>query len=351
MLWSGDGTHDRWVGNQALPKGMRSAEGTDEHASMVWELDDKEAVFALLAGSVDAEGLEPVTIDDAKQWLDWSKWEEAINAELKSLDDAHTWNVVEHSQNTNVASCKWVFKIKKNPVGEIDKYKAWLVGHGFTQQYGVDYNETYTPVARLALLCLIMAITAHWNWNIDVFNFHSAFLNGKLDEDEVIFMELPPGFDKKGCDLVARLCVTIYGSKQGALKWYHQLCSTLHDLGFKWMEADWEVFITMIAYHILILASHIDDCTVTGSSSTLIKVFKEEIGMCFRITDLGPISWLLGMKVTCNQKAHTISLFQESYINMILTKYNFTDAKPVTIPLDPHIQLSESQSSGKPSHG
>ena len=109
------------------------------------------------------------------------------------------------------------------------------------------------------------------------------------------------------------------------------------------MEADWGVFVAMMAHHILILASHIDDCMVTGSSSTLIKAFKEEIGTHFRITDLGLISWLLGMKVTRDQKAHTISLSQESYINAILTKYNFADAKPVTIPLDPHIQLSELQ--------
>ena len=156
-------------------------------------------------------------------------------------------------------------------------------------------------------------------------------------------MKLLPGFNKKGCNLVARLCIAIYGFKQNALKWYHQLCSTLHDLGFKRMKADWGVFITMIAHHILILALHVDDCMVTGSSSTLIKVFKEEIGMHFRITDLGPISWLLGMKVTRNQKAHTISLSQESYINTILTKYNFTDVKPVAISLDPHIPLSELQ--------
>jgi hypothetical protein len=110
------------------------------------------------------------------------------------------------------------------------------------------------------------------------------------------------------------------------------------------MEADWGVFIVTIAHHILILVSHVDDCTVTGSSSTLIKAFKEEIGTRFKITDLGPISWLLGMKVTRDRKAHMISLSQESYVNVILTKYNFADTKPVAIPLEPHIQLSESLS-------
>ena len=191
----------------------------DECASMAWELNDENAVFALLAGNTEAEGLEPTTIDEAKMRPDWPRWEEAINAELKSLEDAHTWNVVECPRNTNVISCKWVFKIKKNAAGEIDKYKACLVARGFTQQYSVNYDETYAPVARLASLCLILAIASRQDWDIDVFDFHSAFLNGKLDDNKIIFMELPPGFDKQGRDLVAWLCIAIYGSKQGTLKW------------------------------------------------------------------------------------------------------------------------------------
>ena len=110
------------------------------------------------------------------------------------------------------------------------------------------------------------------------------------------------------------------------------------------MEADWGVFIVNIAKHILILTSHVDDCTITGDSSTLIKAFKHEIGLHFQITDLGPINWLLGMKVTQDRQAHTISLSQEPYVNSILAKYNFVDMKPVSIPLDSHIQLSEKQS-------
>ena len=149
-------------------------------------------------------------------------------------------------------------------------------------------------------------------------------------------MELPPSFEKQGWDLVVKLCVALYGSKQGALKWYQWLLKELATLRFKQMEADWGVFIALIGAHILILASHIDDCTVTGSSRRLIRDFKAEIDSCFRITDLGPISWLLGMKVTRNRQTRTISLFQELYINAILAKFNFTDAKPVAAhPLIP----------------
>ena len=128
--------------------------------------------------------------------------------------------MVEHPRNTNVISCKWVFKIKKNAAGEINKYKAHLIVRSFIQQYGIDYDETYAPVAHLASLRLILAITSQQDWDINIFDFYSVFLNGKLNDNEIIFMELPPGFDKQGCNLVAQLCIAIYRSKQGALKWY-----------------------------------------------------------------------------------------------------------------------------------
>ena len=348
MLQQENSTHNGKSGKLIIPKGIQTAvvKGIESgDAATAWELDDENAVFALLTGNAEAEGLEPMTIEEAKMCPDWPRWEEVINVELKSLDDAHTLNMVDHPKDTNVVSCKWVFKIKKNAVGEIDKYKVDLVARGFTQQYGVDYNETYAPVARLASLYLILAITAHQNWDIKLFDFHSAFLNGKLDDNKIIFMELPPGFNKKGCNLIARLCVTIYSSKQGALKWYQHLYATLQDLEFTQMEADWGVFIMIVVKHILILASHVDDCMVTGSSLEVIKAFKEEIRTHFWITDLGPISWLLRMKVTRDHGNRTISLSQELYVNTILTKYNFTDVKPVSIPLNPHIQLSEKQSS------
>ena len=316
----------------------------DGNTAVAWELDNNNTMFALLTDNVEAEGLEPTTIEEAKMQLDWPKWEEAINAELKSLDDTHAWNVVKCPKNTNVVSCKWVFKIKKNTVDEIDKYKACLVAHGFIQQYGVGCHGTYTPIARLASLCLVLAIAAHHGWDINIFNFHSAFLNGKLYDNGVIFMELLPGFNKQDHDLVACLCIALYSSKQGALKWYQHLYGILYDLGFTQMKVDWGVFVAIITDHILILALHMNNYTVTGSSLQIIKAFKDEIGKHFQMTNLGPISWLFGMKVTRDWKNHTISLSQKPYINAILAKYKFTDVKLVSIPLNPHLQLSDKQS-------
>ena len=249
-LRDSDGTHNGHHGHPPFPRGMQPVEsqkregeetthadkeGTDpiDNSSMAtgaWEYDADNVAYALVAGVTETEGLEPETIEEVRRWPDWAKWEEAVNAELRSLDEAHTWNVVERPAKTNVMSCKWVFKIKKNAAGKIDKYKARLVACGFTQQLSVDYDDTYTPVARLASIRLILAIAARQDWEVDVFDFHSTFLNGKLDKDEDIYMELPPGFDKQGQDLIAKLCVALYSSKQGALKWYQQLSKELATL-------------------------------------------------------------------------------------------------------------------------
>jgi hypothetical protein len=114
--------------------------------------EDDEEVFAMVAGVMEVEGTDPTTLEEARRRNDWSKWDEAINKELTTLKDAGTWSIVEKPEGVNVVGCKWVFRIKQNVDGEIDKYKARLVAKGYSQVYGVDYYDTYAPVARLASL-------------------------------------------------------------------------------------------------------------------------------------------------------------------------------------------------------
>ena len=180
----------------------------------------------MVAGVAEAEALDPLMVDEARSRSDWEKWEAAIESELKSLADTRTWEVVERPRSVNVVGCKWVFKIQWNAAGEIDKYKAQLVTKGYSQVQGINYNDTYAPVARLSSLRTILAIATRNDWNIEVFDFHSAFLNSKLDKGEDIYMDLPPGYKMNGKynRPVAKLLVALYGSKQGALKWYLELC-------------------------------------------------------------------------------------------------------------------------------
>jgi len=159
-------------------------------------------------------------------------------------------------------------------------------------------------------------------------------------------MDLPDSYTTNGNFIhpVAKLNVALYGSKQGALKWYQELSSTLSELGLKHAHPDWGIFHGRIGHDILVLASHVNDCMLTGSSPELICSFKAEIGLHYKITDLGPISWLLGMKVMRDQNARTISLSQQTYVKAILAKYNLTNCKSASVPMDPGLKLSCNQS-------
>jgi hypothetical protein len=206
----------------------------------------------------------------------------------------------------------------------------------------VDYTETFAPVAKLASLRTIIATAAREDWPIEVFDFNSAFLNGELDEE--IFMQLPPnlaGFDARF--FVAKLRKAIYGLKQAGRTWYQALYKALTDLGFKRAEYDHGVFYARTTAGVIILAIHVDDCTITGTTQKLLNHYKVLINARYEMTDLGPISWLLGIKVTRDRKNRTITLSQKSYIDAILARFNFTDAKPLSIPMDPNVAFSKDQ--------
>ena len=298
--------------------------------------------FAMGAATGEAEGLEPRTIEEAKGRADWPMWEEAIQKELEALCKADTWDVIERPPGKNIVGCKWVFKVKKDSEGRIAKYKSRLIARGFTQVYGVNYTEIFTPVAKLASLRTILAMATHKDWPIEVFDFNSAFLNGELDEE--IFMQLPPdlaGFDPR--QFVAKLRKAIYGLKQAGHTWYQALYQALIDLGFKRAEYDHGVFYAQTTRGVIILTIHVDDCTITGTTQKLLDHYKILINARYTMTDLGPVSWLLRIKVNRDRKNHTIMLSQQSYIESILAHFNFMDAKPLSIPMDSNVAFLKDQ--------
>ena len=118
-------------------------------------------------------------------------------------------------------------------------------------------------------------------------------------------------------------------------------------MGFRWTEADHGVFFKEVGKDIVILAVHVDDCMVTGNSKAFINKFKIEMNEKYKLTDLGPAHWLLGIKITRNHPEKTISLFQHAYIESIITQFNFNNLKPLSIPIDPLIPLLKSQSPSK----
>jgi hypothetical protein len=173
-------------------------------------------------------------------------------------------------------------------------------------------------------------------------------LNSVLRDDEAIYMEQPVGHETKDRKKwVWKLKRGLYGLKQGAKSWYDTLHKALVDLGFKRTDADHGVFYRKIKKDIVVLAVHVDDCMVTGNSTTHVNTFKVKMNEKYRLTDLGPANWLLGIKINRDQANRTISLSQHAYIEAIITRFNFNDLKPCSTPMDPSAPLLKSQSPSK----
>src|SRR6267142_2793498 len=231
-----------------------------------------------------------------------------MDCKIGLLKHAGTWTTVPHLPGRNIVRCKWVFCLKRKADGSVDKYKACLVARGFTQIYGVDYYDTYSPVVRLASFCFILAIATRNDWEVEAFDFNSAYLNGELNADEEIYMQEPPGYKTGEADAVKQLLKVLYGLKQARHKWYDVLHTAVTDLGFQVAGADPRVFVTHIKKHILVLVVHVNDCTMTGSSPKLIMVYKGKLHKWYALMDLGPVSWLLSIQVTHNCETWAISL-------------------------------------------
>jgi len=155
----------------------------------------------------------PATLEEVINSKEKEKWLEAMNSEIKSLNDCNTWILVDKTHDMHVISCKWVFNIKRRQNGEIDRYKARLVARGFEQRSGIDYKEIYAPVARIETIRLMFALSIEENLHVHQMEVVTAYVQGKLSNE--IYMEQPPMFETKlGSQEVGKLLRPIYGLKQ-----------------------------------------------------------------------------------------------------------------------------------------
>lgn len=177
---------------------------------------------------------DPRTMNEAMKREDWPQWKDAVDSEYNALIKNNTWSICELPKNRHAVSCKWVFKLKRNAQGEIDKYKARLVARGFSQREGFDYMETYSPVAKLTTLRILLSVANHMNMFVHQMDVKSAFLNGKLHEE--IFMQQPEGF--RNGNGVLKLNRAIYGLKQASRVWNESFNDFMVGIGFKRCASD-----------------------------------------------------------------------------------------------------------------
>ncbi|CAI7863766.1 unnamed protein product [Closterium sp. NIES-53] len=201
------------------------------------ESDYEECAFAFFS-PVEMPG-EPATLKEALESSDAEEWKKAMESELKSIEENGTWELVELPEGRKAITSKWLFKIKSDADGKIERYKSRLVAKGYQKKEKVDYKELFAPVVKLTTLRTLLAGAAINGWVVKQMDVTTAFLNGVLEEE--IFMAQPEGFDD-GSGRVLRLKKAIYGLKQAPRQWYLKLRGVLEEIGFTPSTADHSLF-------------------------------------------------------------------------------------------------------------
>ncbi|WVZ00998.1 hypothetical protein V8G54_027067 [Vigna mungo] len=235
--------------------------------------------LALLAGS------EPVTVNEA---LIQPHWKKAMEEELRSIEKNGTWKMVDLPPDKHSIGVKWVFKTKLNPDGTVSKHKARLVAKGFLQQQGIDFEEVHAPVARLETIRLVPLFA------LDV---KSAFLHGPLEEE--VYVQQPPGFcNKDDQHKVYRLNKALYGLRQALRAWNKRIDEFFANKGLERCAVEHNLYVKRNDKDdgILVVCLYVDDLLVTGSSMKHVNEFKRMMEAEFDMTDLGRLSYFLGME-------------------------------------------------------
>ena len=284
---------------------------------------------------------DPQTYKEAMGRTDARQWLESMGVEMNSHLENRTWDYVELPSGAKTIGSKWVFVLKHLANGSIDRHRSRVVAKGFTQRPGFEYTEdaTFSPVYRPASLRLILALAAQRGLHLRSIDISHAFILGK-DLEEVIYMRQPEGFHHGGQNTVCRLHKPLYGLKQSARNWNARLHDVLKAMGFLRCEADRVVYIYTRGEVRMIVPIFIDDITLAGTSLAANDKVVEELKSHFKLRDLGPTNFLLGIHITCNFPNRTISLSQCQYIINILERFRMTECKPTLTPIEPGTPLT-----------
>ncbi|CAM8942273.1 unnamed protein product [Rhodiola kirilowii] len=260
------------------------------------------------------------------------KWQAAMEKELNALQTNNTWVFTPLPPNKNCVGSKWIFRVKRHSDGTIERYKARLVAKGFSQEEGLDYNETFVPVVKMTTVRTFIALAASKDWPLFQLDVDNAFLHGDLHEE--VYMTPPPGFFKteKQLGLVCKLTKSLYGLKQAPRQWFSKFADSLLTYGFIQSSHDHSLFTYKHNGEFLILLVYVDDVIITGTSTTRIDHVKAFIHDAFRIKDLGTLKYFLGLEVA--RSSTGIFLNQRKYALDLLAETGLLACKPCSTPMD-----------------
>ncbi|KAI1005464.1 hypothetical protein K3495_g2750 [Podosphaera aphanis] len=265
----------------------------------------------------------PKDFQDAINGPDRAKWQTAINEELDSLRVKKVFTPIIHvPHGRKTVGSRWVFAVKSN-----GRYKARLVGQGFSQVYGINYFDTYSPTLRMDSLRILLAIGAFYDWEIHQIDVKTAYLEGDLEEE--VYMKCPEG--NQGTNFV-RVDKALYGLKQSGQAWYKKLDAKLSLLNFNQSISDQCIYIHPKLQ--IVIGVYADDLVVCGKVLKQVVKTKQQLSSHIPIKDLGEIDVIIGWKITRERSTRTLRISQVHYITDKVECFSLQDTKVYKSPLD-----------------
>jgi len=298
---------------------------------------DTQLVCAVATGLAQLETKTPATWREAMKSEDAPHWRAAADKEMTGCEQMGVWELVSRSSVPKwqtIIGCKWVFKIKTDSSGAVDVYKARITPKGFLQKFGTNFFETFAATGKYKSLRLGLSITAACEHNLEQMDVPQAFLNADVDEE--VYMELPEGYREGREHLVCLLKKALYGLKQAPRNWYLLISKFVQEeLGYKSTVSDPCLFFKRShSGRLMLLFLFVDDFQSSYHPEDKAEwdELKGKLIVRFKTKDLGPSTWILGMRITRDLKARTITLDQELYLTKALERHGMQQCKPVSTP-------------------
>ncbi|RVX11271.1 Heat shock 70 kDa protein 17 [Vitis vinifera] len=255
----------------ALRKGVRRC--TDHSIGNYVMYEGLSPSYRAFATSLDDTQV-PNTIQEA---LKISEWKKAVQDEIDALEKNGTWTITDLPVGKRPVGCKWIFTIKYKADGSVERFKARLVARGFTQSYGIDYQETFAPVAKLNTIKILLSLAVNQDWCLQQLDIKNAFLNGDLEEE--VYMEIPPGFEES---------------------------MAKNQLGYKQGQADHTLFVKKSHVgKMVILIVYVDDIILSGNDMEELQKLKKYLSEEFEVKDLGNLKYSLPEETWYRERKYT----------------------------------------------
>ena len=265
-------------------------------------------------------------------------WKLAMEEELNALEANHTWDVVQLPPTKKPIGCRWVFTVKYLSNGQIERYKARLVAQGYSQTYGIDYGETFAPVAKMNTIRILIALAVQLEWPLQQYDIKNAFLHGELEEE--IYMRIPHGYPHiQHANQVCKLRKALYGLKQSSRAWFGKFSLTMTRFGYAQSNGDNSLFYKHNPDgKTTILVIYVDDIIITGNDKEERIRLEQSLTNEFAIKNLGRMKYFLGIEVAYSKDG--IILSQQKYILDLLTDTGFINCQPTKTPIEVNHKLT-----------